>query len=435
MSEATEAIAVMDRGADAWRVRVDGALEAFPGWPRTDRIGEARCHVFQCADVLEVWLDTIGRARRTQAVFAEVTDGAGRPAMLLPLGIERSGGVRVLGFLDGSIADYTQPVLYPVAAALDATGMKRLWRRLRSALPHFDVALFDKMPGETGGLRNPLMHLRAVAMPESGHAMHLPETSAALEARMPAPKNHLRLMRKLNRESDVALEVARDPEQADAILSHMIENKARKFAETRVPGFELPGKLDFYRETTRRLLNGPVHLSAIRIDGTVVASHWGLVMGDRFLFLMPAYTDGPWRKYAPGRMLNEGLIRRSHADGLAWCDFGIGDEAYKDEYCETLIPLYAATVPVTLRGRAFVAARATMARLRASALWQRLRPYKWVVLRALRRDPAADGSARARSAEVDTGSARERAARQRPGAVPDRNAIGHGSRERDGEGA
>ena len=68
-------------------------------------------------------------------------------------------------------------------------------------------------------------------------------------------------------------------------------------------------------------------------------------------------------------------------------DFGIGDEAYKDEYCDVVLPLHVAVLPRTLRGRLFLAGGRGLDRLRASGPWQRVRPYKWVVLRALRRAP------------------------------------------------
>ncbi len=382
LTDASDAGTTASARAGAFRVRVEDSPSAFGDWPRTDRIGAARCHVFQCADILEVWLDTIGAARRIRPLFVGVSDAAGETVMLLPLGIERIRGVRVLGFLDGTVVDYSQPVLFAPALGLDAAAMKRLWQDIREALPGFDVAIFDKMPIEVGGQANPLMHLDVVAMPESGHVMSLPESRAELEKRIPVSKRHVRYMRQLARDHVVALAVADSPGQGRQFLDDMIENKTRKFHETRVPGFEIPGKRAFYDEATRRLANlAPIHLSAVRAGETVVASHWGLVYDDRFYFLMTAYAGGEWRKFSPGRILNDELIRWCHAQGYRWFDFGIGDEAYKDEYCDIVIPLHVATIPVTLRGRLYVQAGVVAKRLRASRLWQRLRPYKWVLLR------------------------------------------------------
>lgn len=373
------------RPTDDLRVRVADNLSAFPDWPRSSDAGPARCHVFQCADILEVWLDTIGKARRVEAVFIGIDDEAGQTVMLLPLGIERVRGIRVLGFLDGTVVDYSQPVLFPAASRLDAAAMARLWPQIQSALPNFDVAVFDKMPMEVGGQANPMMHLGVVSMPESGHVMSLTGTADEIEKRIPVSKRHGRYLRQFAREHDVVLEVANSLDRGRRFLDDMIENKARKFHETRVPGFEVPGKRAFYVEATRRLPNlAPIHLSAIRAGDVVVASHWGLVFGDRFYFLMTAHAGGEWRKFSPGRILNDALIRWCHTHGYRWFDFGIGDEAYKDEYCDVVIPLHVAVIPVTLLGRLFVASGAVLNRLRASRLWQRLRPYKWVLRRALK---------------------------------------------------
>lgn len=375
-----------DPAALPFQVRVGGRLSDFADhWPRTDRMGEAACHVFQCADILEVWLDTIGRARGTRACFVGVFDAAGRPAMLLAFGIERRGPVRVLAFLDGTVSDYNGPVLFPAARALDAADWAPLWASILAALPPFDVALLDKMPAEIGGLANPLMRLGPVPMPESGHVMSLGGSRQALEKRLPQTKRQARYHRQLQKIGPVVLQVAGEPAQAAAFLDNMVENKTRKFAETRVPGFEVPGKLAYYQEATRRLgLPDPVHLAALTVGDTVIASHWGLVLGDRFYYLMTAYAGGEWRRFAPGRFLTDELIRWCHAHGFAWYDFGVGDEAYKDEYCDVIIPLHRADVAVTLRGRLHLRALGLLASLRASRLWQTIRPYKWVVLRALR---------------------------------------------------
>ena len=370
------------------RVSVATRLDAEPGWPTTDAMGEARCHVFQCADVIAVWLDTIGAARRVRPVFVAVRDAAGRPLMLIPFGIERRGGVRVLGFLDGTVVDYSTPVLFPASAGLDRAAMLRVWAEIAAAVPPHDVALLDKLPERVGDLANPLMHLATARMPESGHVMSLPEARDALEARIPVSKRHVRYQKQLARDHAVGLAVADSPEEARRFLADMVENKSRKFDETRVPGFEVPGKLAFYQVATERLPNlAPVHLSAVRAGTEVIASHWGLVQGDRFYFLMTAYAGGAWRKFSPGRILNDELIRWCHARGYRWFDFGIGDEAYKDEYCDVVLPLHVAVLPRTLRGRLSLAAGRGLDRLRASRLWQRVRPYKWVVLRALRRAP------------------------------------------------
>src|SRR5579872_2820370 len=100
-------------------VRVTGTLaELADLWPRGTLPGAARLHAFQCAEVLQIWCETIGAARHTRPLFVAVSDEQGEAVMLLALGIERELGARVLRFLDGGVCDYTWPVLFPAARKL-----------------------------------------------------------------------------------------------------------------------------------------------------------------------------------------------------------------------------------------------------------------------------------------------------------------------------
>jgi CelD/BcsL family acetyltransferase involved in cellulose biosynthesis len=371
------------------RVRASSTLEAFDEhWPRSQRMGDAVCSIFQCADLIEIWLDTVGRARRTCPVFVGVYDADGRPMVLLPLGIERHRGVRVLTFLDGTVVDYNQPIMFPAAHAIDAAAWSEIWATIVRALPTFDVAIFDRMPERVGALPNPLVRAGSVPLPQSGHVMSLVGSGADNEARLPHRKGRDRLRRRLSERGPVALAVAGSAAEAEAFLQQVLAGKARQFARTRVPGFELPGKRAFYLAATRRLAcPETVHVSALKIGGAVIACHWGLVLGGRFYLILTTY-DADWKRFSPGALHHEALIRWCHARGMSAFDFGIGDEAYKGDYCDARVPLHRVEIGLSRRGRIHLAVARAMAWMRNTSVWGFLRPLKWIVLRAVRRPPA-----------------------------------------------
>ncbi len=326
-------------------------------WPRTDAIGEARCYAFQCADILEIWLETIGKACSIEPYFACVLAPSGRPAMLLPFGMRRRHGAAVLEFLDAGYSDYNAPVVFPEAQGSgDAV---QLWASLKRALPRFDVAVLEKMPDAVGDLPNPIAYLASSAHHESCHAVRLyrPWAQFARE-HIPHLSDSNRRRRKLEKLGTVRCAIAATPEERERFLAAMMLMKRRKFRETHAPdGFSLPGAAAFYRETTARLgPGGTVQLSALLLDDRILAAHWGYVAGNRFYHLMPAHESGEWRAYAPGRLLNEWLLQWAVEQGLEFLDFGIGDEPYKFEYCDIHRPLRDAYLPQTLRGRMLAAA-------------------------------------------------------------------------------
>jgi CelD/BcsL family acetyltransferase involved in cellulose biosynthesis len=303
------------------RVVTTGGLHDLSGlWPRSGDTGAGQCYAFQGADVLAVWGETIGAARGVAPVFTAVTDAEGRPLLLLPLGIERRHGLRVLTFLDGGVADYNAPVVFPAAAAWSAHTTRSVWQALLKALPPFDVAVLDKMPERVGALPNPLSALATLRHAASGHALSLSGTwEDFAKTRLPRRQDSSRKRRRLEKLGMLTFDVAETPEQCEAFLEAMIHQKTRRFRDTGVADdFDKPGYRAFFPAMTHRFAGRPpLHLSVLKLDDTILAAHWGYVAGDRFYYLMPSFEGGDWIRYSAGRLLIEHLIEWSYARGLA----------------------------------------------------------------------------------------------------------------------
>lgn len=121
---------------------------------------------------------------------------------------------------------------------------------------------------------------------------------------------------------------------------------------------------------------GLVHLSALKVNDVPVATHWGLVAGKRFYYLMPAYEGGEWDRLSTGRLLLEHLLEWSFLNGIQFFDFGVGDEEYKNLFCDQERQLYEIIIPVTTRGRMFASAQYLWRRLRMSSSWKLLKGGK-----------------------------------------------------------
>jgi CelD/BcsL family acetyltransferase involved in cellulose biosynthesis len=79
------------------------------------------------------------------------------------------------------------------------------------------------------------------------------------------------------------------------------------------------------------LERGQLTLTTMRLGGTLVAGHAGMVHEGRFYYWLPAY-DKDWVKEGIGSMLTEWMIRESYERKLTEFDFLIGNEAYKWGY-------------------------------------------------------------------------------------------------------
>lgn len=353
----------MSSDPDNFRIVVEDDLSKFSTiWPRSDSKTSARRYVFQCADLLKVWCNTIGNAQGVRPIFVAVFDSQNEPLILLPVGIRLRYGVRQLVPLDGTVCDYNAPVVFAGARDWDADTVLSVWRNIVARLPTFDVAIFEKMPELVEDWPNPMRLLGTGRSTAKSHIMTLPKDwERGGKELLPNWRDSRRRKRKLAERGALRVASADNLEEALSFLDAMISMKRKKLRDiTGADPFAVKaGYSDYFIEVTRQLYQtGAVHLSAIQLDGTFLSAHWGLLLGERFHQLMPAFReDDEWRFYAPGRLLNEHLIEWSARQGLSHFDFGVGDEPYKMNYCDTHWTLLDAVLPITTAGWSWALAR------------------------------------------------------------------------------
>lgn len=310
-------------------------------------------HVFQTREYLETWLKTIGAARRARPCFLRIYDDNGLRA-LLSLCIEPRRGARVLTFMDGGVADYNAPILLPAPdGSTPLAG--NLWRDIVSALPPIDNVVLEKMPQllADGGI-NPLCE-GALSQPPSAYALPLTgDWDTYLRTRLHRPKDSRRKRRRLAEAGAVRLIIAEKQQDVGRLYAAFIAQKTRRYIEKNgVDGFDRPGYRRYFELMTERFHPSHVHLSALEVNGELLATHWGLVYAGRFYCLMLAYANSPLAQYSPARLLVEDLIAWSYEQGLHAFDFGVGDAPWKTLLGADRMPLAHSVLPLTAYGWAY----------------------------------------------------------------------------------
>ena len=70
------------------------------------------------------------------------------------------------------------------------------------------------------------------------------------------------------------------------------------------------------------------HVSCLKIEDTILATHFGFKNKNSFFWILPSYNFN-YYKYSPGRIILEFLINQSKQDNLKFFDLTVGDEEYK----------------------------------------------------------------------------------------------------------
>ena len=346
------------------QIRVTSDIRDFADlWPRSGRLGAARCYAFQCADLLELQCESVVPARNAVPFFVAILSPGGQPLALLPLCIEQDHNqkraikhARVLKFLDGGLSDYNAPVLFPAAAGWGARTVRRIWQGLRRILPPFDIAILEKMPDQVGDLPNPFRFLKSHPESKSGHAVTLSGTWSSFATRLPRRRGLRRKARRLRLVGELTFEVAETPEQYDIFLGALLRQKRRRDFELRACDSLIgPGYPAYLRNARSHLYpSGPVCLFALKVNDTIIATLFGVVAGSRFIAQIPGFEGGKWQAYSAGHLLYGKIVEWCFTEGIQVFDLGAGDEQWKEEYCDLSLTLHKTRIPSTIRGAVFL---------------------------------------------------------------------------------
>jgi CelD/BcsL family acetyltransferase involved in cellulose biosynthesis len=311
---------------------------------------------------------TIGAARGIEPRVAVLSDAGGRVLLLLPLGVYRHRGLRVLRFLGDVVTDYGAPLIdREFAAEIRPAETARLWSAVCLFLPPVDLVWLWRMPPEIEGVPNPMVALPGAEHTDNAFAAVLPASMAEFR------KTHRvnwsdtrRRRRRLAEHGTVEFDLATTAAERSEAMDRLAQDKSRRWRETGARDlFAEPGYLEFYRAMTDTPVAGAKpQIAVLRLDGRIVAAHWGLVVGERFYYLLPAY-DAAWQDYSVGRLLLENMVECSIQDpAVRVFDLTAGGEAYKHQWTDCSTPLYELLAPASLPGRVYVTGRRLRERLK-----------------------------------------------------------------------
>ncbi|MBN9018619.1 MAG: GNAT family N-acetyltransferase [Rhizobiales bacterium] len=321
--------------------------------------------VYQQFGWTAAWAETMAREQAIEPVILAIRT-AGRLAMILPLGVERIGPLRIARYPGGEHANIRMPLTDPDcrAALEDPVALaKALQDALRAAPIAVDLIDLDALPLQWNGADVPLAY-----HPEAKPA-RLPlgrlelaadlATTLGPERRGRKAKKHRSQVNALAPVGGYRFRRAESEAEALALFAQFRAEKAAWFARMGIDdSFAEPGVPAFFHALiARRWQQGEalLDLYAIEFDGSIRAIFGGGEAGGRLSGYFLSVSDDAWRRITPGELLLHDLTAHACAAGLTAFDLGRGDDRYKWSWLQTAEPQVRLILPVTLRGRAGLA--------------------------------------------------------------------------------
>ena len=120
---------------------------------------------------------------------------------------------------------------------------------------------------------------------------------------------------------------------------------------------------EFYRRLTNRLdATGQVRFTTVRLDGHLIAAHFGFYHANRFIWYKPTF-EPDLAKFSPGEVLIKKLLELARDEGAQVFDFTIGNEPFKLRFASGVRELRylhvtdSRAAAIARRSRAFIGRR------------------------------------------------------------------------------
>ena len=320
--------------------RLDWPLgrDARAAWERL-RLEAPTETIFLTPEWLETWWRHFGGGSRP-AILAVREGGETRALASLyrdRLGISGLVALRPLGV---GVSDYLD-LLTPARAEPRRVGLAALLDGLLARSAGWDALDLPNLPAESPTVVELAEMARERRLPcavLAGHSrpgVRLERDWASYLASRPGRfRYNLRSrLRRLEKVGEVRFSTARGSE-VQAALPMLTDLHAHRWAgqRTSTSFSSSPRGRAFYREACRRYAErGLVELSALEVNGRMVAGSLSFVERDTLYYYMPAW-EPRLAAYAPSGLLLAYLVEGAFARGLRRFDFMLGDESYKAQW-------------------------------------------------------------------------------------------------------
>ena len=309
-------------------------------WEKLEQ--ECQHFVFQSYEWQKNWYNAIGKVIPNLQLSIIVIFENDIPVALFPFGIYKKYGLRCLEFLGGDQSDYNCFLVQN--NFLKPTRFKEIWDCTLSNLPQHLLKNFCRIPGLIEDSYNPLCKIYQLNTEMTAHCAVLPNSIEAFNKRISKKMlgDNARMLRRLNEIGSASFLISDNVIDFQKIIGVLIMQKERRYLETGARNILADKNIRSYYEDLHLLFHEKkgVQISALMIDGEIIASHLGFVYRNRFYYLMPTFANEKWQKYSPGRLLLQHLIEWSIENGFKVFDFTTGSESYKKDWCDLEMDMY-----------------------------------------------------------------------------------------------
>ncbi len=325
---------------------------------------------FQSGLWLEAWLKTLGAGGQTDLRIVRGRLGS-ITLIAIPLCLKKSGPFSRAMFVAQDVSDYNHPVFHAeLAPHVSGALMGLIWRHAASMLDGADILSLRKLLVEPDNAASYSLWRPQTAEPDDAHWTALHGDWAQSGGRFFGESSRRSLARKekkLAAGGALVTETISDPEERVIAMRQLADWKKHQLNQLHMANpFARAGLTDFLEQIARFGDPQKFRLYRLSAGGCSLALTLMICGKTQWFLYQTAYTDADARRFSPGLLLLRDILKGAHDAGIEMFDFGLGNENYKQKYCDRRTVLYRSQIAMTVKGQAALIASDVKFRLRSA---------------------------------------------------------------------
>ncbi|MGI9366388.1 MAG: GNAT family N-acetyltransferase [Rhizobiaceae bacterium] len=238
------------------------------------------------------------------------------------------------------------------------------WSQVFEKIRQVDALFVDGFSRGKFGASDPLYHLPFINAAHTAMEMAITADWPKQYEQMFSKKaraNDRRCERRLREIGTLNHKVSQELSERQFLLEAMFRQKSEQFASQRMKDpYHDPEIRSFYNQLVKldaEQDESVLYISALYLDDDPIAINFGVLENGELQGLITSMTIGELKRFAPGRLLLAKTNAYLSDHGIFVHDFGMGEFAYKVEWCDRKIERQHVAQHFTKAGSAYLIVR------------------------------------------------------------------------------
>ena len=252
---------------------------------------------------------------------------------IFPFEVEKKYNLRILKWAGDQVSDFCAPIIKKNFIIKKKTFLE-LFNKLLKEIKNIDIVELRRQPKFIDDLKNPFVNFLENYRDSKNFFILLPERWDFYKNNFLKKEFHSQNMRKkrsLKKLGKLQFEVYKDRDGKIQVLDKLFIQKNSRLKKLGIKELFESTDINFYKKiSSENYDQNNVHVCALKLNGKLIAMHWGMIYKKRFYYLLLSMQEEELGRLSPGRILINLMIKWSIAKKLKFFDFTLGQETHKE---------------------------------------------------------------------------------------------------------